>query len=54
MRALGVVLDAPRFDEPAGMAYGQEPMLVQTLIAELAVETFDLGILIRLPRSNER
>ena len=29
-------------------------MLVQALIAELAVKAFDVGILIRFSRSNER
>ena len=46
MGPLSVVLDAPELDRFAGMGHGQEPVLVQALVAELAVEGFDIGILV--------
>jgi precorrin-6B methylase 1 len=36
------------------MIHGDEPVLVQTLVAELAVEALDVGVLDRLARPDER
>ena len=38
MGSLGVVLDSPGFDDAAGMGEADEPVFVQALVAELAVE----------------
>jgi hypothetical protein len=53
VRSLSVVLDASGFDDAARMRQADEPMFVQAFIAELAVGTFDIRILVRLARSNE-
>ncbi len=53
VRPLGVVLLAPLFDHSAGLAEGREVMLVQALIAQLAVEAFDEAVLHRMARANE-
>ena len=49
-----VVLLTPRFDRPSGMIHRDEPVLVQTLVAELAVEALDVLVLDRLARPDER
>lgn len=48
MGPLGVVLDTPGFDLLAGVAQRKEPVLVQTLAAEPAVEALDEGVMHRL------
>ena len=40
-----VVVPSPGGDERFGMLDGCEPMLVEALVAELAVEAFDVGVL---------
>ena len=45
VRAEMVVLVAPVIDEEASFGQGTEPMLVETVITEGAVEAFDEGIL---------
>ncbi|SSP03799.1 Uncharacterised protein [Acinetobacter baumannii] len=45
-----VVVDAPAFDDGAGLGQGGEDLLVQALVAEPAVEAFDEAILLRLAR----
>ena len=54
MFALRVVFDAPVFNDLPGVLHGHEPVFVQALVAELAVEALDVCILIRLTRSDER
>lgn len=53
MWPLGVVLDAPALDDLSGLVHRDEPMLVQALVPELAVERFDVGVLHGLARANE-
>ena len=50
MRPDGVVVDAPRLDDPPDLGEGGEDALVQALVAQLAVEAFDEGVLHRLAR----
>ena len=53
MRALSVVLDAPVLDHAARVCEAQEPVLVETLVPKLAVEAFDVRVLVRLAGSDE-
>ena len=46
--SLGVVFDPPKLDDPASLCHRDEPMLVQALIAELAIEGFDEAVVGRL------
>ena len=48
MRAFCVVIDPPVFDDLARLADAREPVLVQALIPEPAIEALDIGILGRL------
>ena len=48
-----VVFLPPGFDEAAGFGYGGKPVLVEAFVAELAVETFNEGVLGRFPWSCE-
>jgi hypothetical protein len=45
MRPDLVVVLSPRFDSPSGAKQAAEPMLVQAVIAKLAVERLDEGVL---------
>ena len=54
MRSFGVVLDAPSFDDAACVRQVDEPVFVQTFVAEFPVEAFDIRVLIRLARADER
>lgn len=54
MGPLGVVLDSPVLDDPPGLGHGDEPVLVQALVAEFAVEALDVGVLDRLARTDKR
>ncbi len=54
MRALGVVLDTPGFDRRLRVRQRQEPVFVQALIAQSSIETFHVGVLVRLAGSDER
>lgn len=54
MRAFGVLLDAPVFDQGFGLAQRHEPMLIQAFIAEFSVEALDVCILHGLAWSDER
>ena len=47
MRAFGIVVAAPRGDLVASVAEGTEPVQVQALVAQLAIETLDESILYR-------
>ena len=44
---------SPGLDEDLGMGQTREPVLVETLVAEPAVERFDIGVLIRLARLDQ-
>src|SRR5579864_3615923 len=54
MRSLGVVLNAPRFDDAACVGETDEPVLVQALVAEFTVEAFDVRVLVGFAWANER
>ena len=54
MRSFSVVLNAPSFDDAAGVRQADKPVFIQAFVAELSVETFDLRVLIRLARADER
>lgn len=54
MRAFGVVLDAPVFDQGFGLAQRREPMLIQAFIAEFSVEALVVCILHGFAWSDER
>jgi hypothetical protein len=43
-----VVVDPPGFDHRVGFGDAEKPVLIQTFIAKLSVETFDVGVLDRL------
>jgi hypothetical protein len=45
VRSLGVVLDPPVLDRSPRVSHGQEPVLVQALVAELAIEALDVRVL---------
>lgn len=53
MRTALVLVDAPGFDGLARSVQGQEPVLVQALLAEPAMETLDAAVLHRPARGNE-
>jgi hypothetical protein len=53
VRPYSVVVESPCLDRVAGIAEIGEPVLVQTLVSELAVEAFDEAVLDRLARANE-
>lgn len=53
MRSDGVVVEAPGFDDSLGIDHADKPVLVQALIAKLAVEAFDVRVLDRFAWSNE-
>lgn len=53
VRSDGVVVDAPAFDLRLRIHQVQKPVLVQTLVAEFAVETFDVPFFDRLAGTNE-
>ncbi len=53
MGPLGVVVDPPSFDDLAGVAEIEEPVLVEAFIAEPPVEGFDEGVLGRLAGLDE-
>ena len=44
MGAVGVVAVAPAFDVELGIAQREEPVLVQALVAESAVEALDESV----------
>ena len=46
MRANGIVVVPPVLDFITGMIHGKPPMFIEALIANLAVEAFDIGVLI--------
>ncbi len=48
VRAGAIVVNPPGFDDPPGVGQAEEPVLVQALVPEAAVETLDPGILDRL------
>ena len=52
MRPLGLVVEAPAFEDGTGLRQRAEQGLVQQLIAQSAVEAFDKGILHRLTRDD--
>src|SRR6188472_3158215 len=53
MGALGVIVVAPSLDLLAGVTQRAEPVQVETLVAQLAVEALDEGVLDRLARLDE-
>jgi hypothetical protein len=48
-----IVVYAPALDDLARVRQAEEPVFVQALVAEAAVEALDVGILVRLARVNE-
>lgn len=50
---LRIVVDPPRLDRRLRLFQGIEPMEVETLVAEAAVERLDEGIIRRLARPGE-
>lgn len=54
VRPLGVVLDTPFLNQTPGMAHGNEPVLVQTSIAESTVEALDVSVFHWLAGPDER
>jgi hypothetical protein len=50
VRSVGVVVDPPLFDDPAGLAEVSEHVLVETLVTQAAVEALDEAILHRFTR----
>jgi len=53
MWALGGVVISPLSDFVAGMSQGLDPMRIQALVPELAVETLHEGVLHRLAKLNK-
>ena len=53
MRPDGVVVDPPGFDRRLRVGQADKPVLVQTFVAKLPVEAFDVRVLDRLAGSNE-
>jgi chromate transporter len=49
VRALAVVFDPPSLNSLSGVREAQEPVLVEAFIPELAVEAFDVRIVMGLP-----
>ena len=47
---MGIVFDAPLFDDDLGFAQGVEKLAIQAFVAELTVETFAIAILPRAAR----
>ena len=54
MRPLRVVFDPPGFDDPPDLRHRDEPVLVQALVPEPAIEALDVGVLVRLAWPDER
>ena len=50
---MGILVDPPIFDGPPGVGEADEPMFVQALITEPAVEALDEGVLNGLTRFDE-
>lgn len=53
MRAHRVVVRAPRFFPRVGVVETDERMLIQTFVAQPAVEAFDVRVFHRLARTDE-
>jgi hypothetical protein len=53
VRALGIVIDPPVFDDLASLTDAGEPMLVQAFFTVSAVETLNVGVLGRLAGVDE-
>ena len=53
MGALVVVVFAERFEQFAGVGQAEELVFVETFVAELAVEAFDMGVLGGFSRGDE-
>ena len=53
MRAVLIVVDPSVFDGPPSVGEGEEPVLVQALVSEPAVEALDEAVLLGLPRVDE-
>ncbi len=49
MRSIGVVVLSPSLDTVSGIGQRQEPDMVQTLFAQLAVKRFDDGVIRGFP-----
>src|SRR5580658_203555 len=50
MGSVGIIIDAPRLDDPVRHRQATEHVLVEALVAEAAVEAFNEGVLHRLAR----
>ena len=53
MWALAIVFPRPLGNGFSSMSYRYEPVLIQALVPELAVEALDISVLLRLPGLNE-
>ena len=53
MRSDVVVVDAPFLDDVSGMPEAHEPVGIEALVPQPAVEALDIGILDRLPGPDE-
>ena len=53
MRPVQIVVHPPVFDRPLGVRQAQEPVLVETLVAQSAVEALDESVLLGLARIDE-
>jgi hypothetical protein len=49
-----VVVDAPSLDDLLRLGDAQKPVLIQAVVAKLAVEAFDVGVLHRLAGRTKR
>jgi hypothetical protein len=49
----GIVVHAPGLDDCARLGQAEKPVLIETLVAEPAIEAFDVGVLVRLARVDE-
>ena len=54
VRPLGVVLDTPLLHQPSGVTERDELMFIQAFVTETSIEAFDVRIVHRLARSDER
>ena len=53
VRPLLIVFPMPGFNDELGFLQREKPMLIQTLVPELPIKTFDKRFLHPLPRLNE-
>jgi chromate transporter len=54
LRSFVVVLTTPGINDDLGVREAREPVLVQALVAEAAIERFDVRVLRRLARLDQQ